>query len=77
MKKSTITPVHDPVARVRARARRLVRELRAQREAGMATAEFAVMTLVAIGIGMVLMTVINSGGLSGLLEGWISQAFTF
>ena len=52
-----------------------LRALQAEREAGMATAEYAVATVAACGFGGILYKVITSPEILGLITGVIGKAF--
>ncbi len=51
--------------------------LPADREAGMATAEYAIATLAAVGFAALLVAVLSSGEIRGLLMSLISSALSF
>lgn len=52
-----------------------LRTIRARREAGVATAEYAVATVAACGFGGVLVTLLKSEAIVGLLTRTIAKAF--
>jgi hypothetical protein len=55
---------------------RLERALRRGADVGMATAEYAVTTLAAVGFAGVLLTILRSGAVRGMLEGIIHRALS-
>jgi hypothetical protein len=59
---------------VRARSRQLRRCRRRAADAGMATAEYAVVTLAACGFAGLLVAILRSGAVRGLLLGIIQRA---
>jgi hypothetical protein len=57
-------------------ARRGPQRWRAQRDAGMTTAEYAIGTLAACGFAALLVTILRSGEVQGLLTGIIRRALS-
>ncbi|MBG6189415.1 hypothetical protein IWX64_000335 [Arthrobacter sp. CAN_A212] len=59
--------------------RRLAREVRrlGRSEAGMATAEYAIATLAAVGFAALLVAILSSGEVRGMLMNLISSALSF
>ena len=71
-------PVRAPLSRrfLRAARRRLTGSRHAVREAGMATAEYAIATLAACGFAGLLVAILSSGQVRTLLLGIIRRALS-
>lgn len=72
MKKSTLQ--HQTTTDRRVRWTRALGQLRAQREAGMTTAEYAVGTIAACAFAAVLLAILKSGAVKGVVTGVITTA---
>jgi hypothetical protein len=54
-----------------------LREIRARREDGMATAEYAVATVAACGFGGILIKILSSPSVTSLIVDAVRKAFSF
>lgn len=70
---ATVTSLHPDAIKTNRRGRRsLMRS-----EAGLATAEYAIATLAAVGFAALLVAVLSSGEIRGLLMSLITNALSF
>lgn len=70
---ATVTRLQPPPAKANRRTRReLMRS-----EAGLATAEYAIATLAAVGFAALLVAVLSSGEIRGMLMSLITNALSF
>lgn len=71
-----MSSIKVPVSRTGTRLARKVRRLGGS-EAGMATAEYAIATLAAVGFAALLVAILSSGEVRGMLMNLISSALSF
>ncbi|GAB3549799.1 hypothetical protein GCM10027404_15880 [Arthrobacter tumbae] len=70
---ATVTPLRPEPVRTNRRTRRALM----RSEAGLATAEYAIATLAAVGFAALLVAVLSSGEIRGMLMSLITNALSF
>lgn len=70
---ATVTPLRPETVKANRRTRRALM----RSEAGLATAEYAIATLAAVGFAALLVAVLSSGEIRGMLMSLITNALSF